>query len=110
MDSYSSKNVNYGLKLNPCVKEAGKSNVKLSIELTVRQYFRKNCMATDGITYNQSSGKLYQNGVPYLNHIFMNEAEAEDYLNHLGLHLHKAGQSNILSSLQTMPQFITGGI
>jgi hypothetical protein len=67
-------------------------------------------MATDDITYNQASGKLYQGGVPYLSHIFMNEDEAEDYLNQLGLHLQNAGQSNLLSSLQSQPQFITGGI
>ena len=53
---------------------------------------------------------MYQGGVPCLSHIFMNEDEAEDYLNQLGLHLQNAGQSNLLSSLQSQPQFITGGI
>ena len=71
--------------------------------------FRKDCMATDDITYNQASGKLYQGGSPYLNHIFMNEAEAEDYLSQVGLHLHKSGQSNLMPSLQqTQPQFNIG--
>jgi len=61
-------------------------------------------METDDITYNQASGKLYQSGVPLLNQTFRDEVEAEDYLKKAGLKLHKTGQSNLLSPLQTKPQ------
>ena len=53
-------------------------------------------MTTDDITYNQASGKLYRDGVPFLSHVFMNEAEAEDYLNQVGLQLHKLDHPNLL--------------
>ena len=53
------------------------------------------------ITYNQASGKLYQGGVPYLSHIFANEAEAENFLNQIGLQLHKKEHSNLLHPLLT---------
>jgi len=58
-------------------------------------------MATDDITYNQASGKLYQGGAPYINRIFRDDVEAEDYLNRVGLRLIKTGQPKILPSLQT---------
>ena len=37
-------------------------------------------MKTGDITYNQASGKLYKDGSPFLNQIFKNETEAQDYL------------------------------
>ena len=42
-------------------------------------------MEKDHITYNHSSGKLYQDGMPYLPQAFVNEAEAMNYLNKIGL-------------------------
>jgi hypothetical protein len=44
-------------------------------------------MEIDNITYNQASGKLYQDGSPYLNKTFKDEAEAQDYLIKTGLKL-----------------------
>lgn len=52
-----------------------------------------------------SQGRILRNAT-YLNHIFIDETEAEDYLNRKGLKLHKAGQSNSLSFLLTYPQFL----
>ena len=57
-------------------------------------------MATEDITYNQASGKLYQGGAPYLNRIFIDEAEAENYLKQVGLCL---GSSAIQSKF---PKYI----
>jgi hypothetical protein len=42
-------------------------------------------MKTGDITYNQASGKLYKDGSPFLNRIFKNETEAQDYLTKKGL-------------------------
>ena len=59
-------------------------------------------MKTNDITYNRASGKIYQGGVPYINKIFRDENEAEDYLSQVGLHIRSsARQSESLPSLQT---------
>jgi hypothetical protein len=42
-------------------------------------------MKIGDITYNQGSGKLYKDGSPFLNKIFKNETEAQDYLTKKGL-------------------------
>jgi hypothetical protein len=42
-------------------------------------------METGDITYNQGSGKLYKGGSPFLNKIFKDEIEAQDYLIKMGL-------------------------
>lgn len=44
-------------------------------------------MKTGDITYNQAGGKLYKNGSPFLNQIFKNETEAQDYLTKKGLRI-----------------------
>jgi hypothetical protein len=59
-------------------------------------------METNDITYNRASGKLYKDGAPYINKIFRDETEAENYLNQVGLHLRSsAKQTEFLPSLQT---------
>jgi len=59
-------------------------------------------METNEITYNRASGKIYQDGVPYINKIFRDEAEAEDYLSQVGLNIRSsARQSEFLNTSQT---------
>ena len=45
-------------------------------------------MTTNDITYNRSSGKVYLGGIPYFSKIFKDEEDAENFLKHVGLHLH----------------------
>jgi len=51
-------------------------------------------MNTDEITYNQACGKVYQGGMPYISKIFNDEAEADDYLNHVCLHIRSSVGQN----------------
>jgi hypothetical protein len=53
----------------------------------LRIELRGNVLKIDAITYNQASGKLYQDGSPYLNKTFRDETEAQDYLIKMGLKL-----------------------
>lgn len=54
-------------------------------------------MKTNDIIYNRTSGKLYQDCIPYISKIFKDEIAAEAYLSQVGLHLRSsAKQSKIL--------------